>query len=61
MPCGTWLTVKYHGRSVRVQVIDRGPYVYGREYDLTQNNAETLGITSVGVATVQVGAFSYPR
>jgi hypothetical protein len=35
LPCGTMVTLRYGGRTVRVPVIDRGPYVAGREYDLT--------------------------
>jgi hypothetical protein len=35
LPCGTMVTLRYGPRSVRVPVIDRGPYVAGREYDLT--------------------------
>jgi hypothetical protein len=35
LPCGTMVTLRYGRRSIRVPVIDRGPYVAGREYDLT--------------------------
>jgi rare lipoprotein A len=35
LPCGTLVTLRYGARSVRVPVIDRGPYVAGRQYDLT--------------------------
>src|SRR5204862_8265858 len=35
LPCGTKVTLHYHGRQVTVPVIDRGPYVAGRDYDLT--------------------------
>jgi hypothetical protein len=48
MPCGTKLTLRYHGRQVRVQVIDRGPYVAGREFDLTQATKDALGFGSTG-------------
>jgi rare lipoprotein A (peptidoglycan hydrolase) len=33
---------------VRVRVIDRGPYVAGREYDLTEATARALGFEGVG-------------
>ena len=36
LPCGTKVKLRYHGRSITVPVIDRGPYVAGREYDLTE-------------------------
>lgn len=42
LPCGTRLTVRHRGRSLRVRVIDRGPYVGGREYDLTAATARKL-------------------
>lgn len=42
LPCGTKVTLRHRGRSVRVRVIDRGPYVGGREYDLTEATARKL-------------------
>jgi hypothetical protein len=42
LPCGTMVTFKHGRRSVRVPVIDRGPYVAGREYDLTAATAQRL-------------------
>jgi rare lipoprotein A len=48
LPCGTKVTLKHGRRSVRVPVIDRGPYVGGREYDLTQATAQRLGWVGVG-------------
>jgi len=35
LPCGTLVTLRYRGRTIRVPVIDRGPFVAGRTYDLT--------------------------
>jgi hypothetical protein len=48
LPCGTLVTVRYNGRSVRVPVIDRGPFVGGREWDLTGATARALGFGGVG-------------
>ncbi len=48
LPCGTWLTLRYGARSVRVQVIDRGPFVPGREFDLTEATKQALGFEGVG-------------
>jgi len=48
LPCGTKVTLRYHGRSVRVPVIDRGPYVWGREYDLTAATSARLGFRGHG-------------
>ncbi len=42
LPCGTKLRLRHRGRTVRVRVIDRGPYVGGREYDLTEATARKL-------------------
>ncbi len=48
LPCGTEVTLRYDGRSVRVAVIDRGPYVAGREFDLTEATKQALGFGGVG-------------
>jgi rare lipoprotein A (peptidoglycan hydrolase) len=42
LPCGSKVTLRHHGRVLRVPVIDRGPYVGGREYDLTEATAQRL-------------------
>lgn len=48
LPCGTLVTLRYAGRSVRVPVVDRGPYVAGREFDLTQATKQALGFGDTG-------------
>jgi hypothetical protein len=48
LPCGTKVTLRHRGRSIRVAVIDRGPYVGNREFDLTQATAQRLGFTGHG-------------
>ncbi len=48
LPCGTIVTLRYGSRSVRVPVIDRGPYVAGREFDLTEATKNALGFEGVG-------------
>jgi rare lipoprotein A (peptidoglycan hydrolase) len=47
-PCGTLITFTYGGRSVTVPVIDRGPYVAGREWDLTGATAAALRFPGLG-------------
>jgi rare lipoprotein A len=42
LPCGSRLMLRHRGRTLRVRVIDRGPYVGGREYDLTEAAARQL-------------------
>jgi rare lipoprotein A len=49
LPCGTKVTLRYRGREVTVPVIDRGPYVGAREWDLTGATARRLGFEGVGV------------
>jgi hypothetical protein len=46
--CGTLVTLRYGGRMVRVPVVDRGPYVAGREFDLTEATKDALGFGGVG-------------
>ena len=50
-PCGTLITFTYAGRSLTVPVIDRGPYIAGREWDLTGATAAALGFP--GLAQIQ--------
>jgi rare lipoprotein A (peptidoglycan hydrolase) len=48
LPCGTTVKFVYHGKSVVTQVIDRGPYVDGRAWDLTKAASDALGFEGVG-------------
>jgi len=48
LPCGTLVTLRYGGHTVRVPVVDRGPYVEGREFDLTEATKRALGFEGVG-------------
>ena len=57
LPCGTMVEVAYRGRSLVVPVVDRGPYVRGRTWDLTSAAAEQLGFT----ATARIGALVQAR
>jgi len=60
LPCGTTVKFLYHGRTLVTQVIDRGPYVKGRAFDLTQAASEALGFEGVGRLRYAV-ALSYAR
>jgi hypothetical protein len=51
LPCGTLVELYHGGRTITVPVIDRGPFVAGRDWDLTQAAAEQLGVE----ATVRIG------
>jgi rare lipoprotein A (peptidoglycan hydrolase) len=48
LPCGTTVKFLYHGHSLVTQVIDRGPYVKGRAWDLTAAASEALDLEGVG-------------
>ena len=58
MPLGTQLEVSYGGSSVNVVVNDRGPYVAGRDLDLSQGAAEAIGLTAAGSAPVEVSVLN---
>lgn len=52
LPCGTKVAIMYRGRTVMVEVIDRGPYARSN-WDLTRETAERLGFSgtdNIGVA-----------
>jgi rare lipoprotein A len=48
MPCGTKLKLRHGNNTVKVRVIDRGPYVGDREFDLTAATRNRLGFGSTG-------------
>ena len=48
LPCGMLVTLHFQGRSVRVPVVDRGPYVEGREFDLTEATKLALRFGDTG-------------
>lgn len=52
LPCGTRVTLRHRGRRMRVPVIDRGPYVGNREYDLTSAVAQRLAFRGHGPVLV---------
>lgn len=49
LPCGSKVKLLYKGRRVTVPVVDRGPYIAGREYDLTAATKARLGFPGTGV------------
>jgi rare lipoprotein A (peptidoglycan hydrolase) len=44
LPCGVKVFIAYRGTRVLTQVIDRGPNVPGREFDLTKALADRIGL-----------------
>jgi rare lipoprotein A (peptidoglycan hydrolase) len=60
LPCGTMVKFVYQGHAVVAPVIDRGPYVKGRAWDLTAAASEALEFEGVGMVRYAV-AVSYAR
>ena len=56
LPLGTRATVTNlaTGASVDVVVNDRGPYVYGRDIDLSRAAAQAIGVIRAGSAAVRI-------
>jgi rare lipoprotein A len=52
LPCGAHVTLRRGNRVVRVRVVDRGPYVGGREFDLTAATRDRLHFGGVGSVLV---------
>jgi len=51
LPCGVKVYIRFHGKEVLTQVIDRGPNVPGRDFDITKALADRLGLH--GTQTIQ--------
>ncbi|MBS3946572.1 MAG: septal ring lytic transglycosylase RlpA family protein [Melioribacter sp.] len=56
MPFGTFLRItnQKNGKSVIVRINDRGPYIEGRDLDLSMGSALALGMVKKGVIKVKV-------
>jgi rare lipoprotein A len=61
LPLGTWLLVRSEidGKSVRVRVNDRGPFVSGRILDLSYGAAKTIGMIGSGTAVVDLEVIGF--
>jgi rare lipoprotein A len=51
LPCGVRIYIRFHGKEVLTQVVDRGPNVPGRAFDITKALANRLELH--GTQTVQ--------
>jgi rare lipoprotein A (peptidoglycan hydrolase) len=58
LPCGTKVLIGFRGRFVITRVIDRGPYISGRAWDLTAATARSLRFDGVGVGDVRHAVIS---
>jgi len=53
LPFGTRLRVCFK-RCAVVRVTDRGPFIHGRDIDLSKGAADAIGLTRAGVGKVQI-------
>ena len=53
LPCGTKVLFARNGAQEVGVVVDRGPYIGGRVFDLSYKLAKRLGVVSEGVAMVR--------
>lgn len=51
---GTRIRVTYRGKSVVVTIRDRGPFIRGRQLDLSTAAARRIGLTRAGVGKICV-------
>jgi rare lipoprotein A len=47
LPCGVRIFITFRGMTVLTQVVDRGPYTPGRQFDVTDALARRLGLHGV--------------
>ena len=54
LPCGTMLTLSHGTNVITVPVVDRGPYVAGRELDLAPRVKAALGCTDLCTVVMHI-------
>ena len=54
LPCGTMVTLTHGANTVTVPVVDRGPYIAGREFDLSPRVKAALGCTDLCTVVMQI-------
>jgi hypothetical protein len=47
LPCGVKIFIDFGGKQILTQVIDKGPAVPGREFDVTRALANRIGLVGV--------------
>ena len=58
LPCVVRVTNLENGRSTRIRVSDRGPFIRGRMLDVTTPVAKKLGFYDAGLARVRIEVLS---
>jgi rare lipoprotein A len=63
LPFGTVIKVTdvTNGRSVKVRINDRGPFISGRDIDVSQGVAKRLGFIDRGVVNVKLEILDFPK
>jgi hypothetical protein len=62
LPCGTTVKLAYHGHYLVTQVIDRGPYSEGNDFDLTNGARRALEFSGADQVRYAVALhFARPR
>ena len=54
LPCGTMVTLTHGSRTVTVPVVDRGPYIAGREFDLSPRVKAELACPDLCTVVMQI-------
>lgn len=54
LPCGTMLVLTHGPNTITVPVVDRGPYVAGREIDMSPRIKAALGCTDLCTVLMQI-------
>jgi hypothetical protein len=54
LPCGTMVTLTHGANTVTVPVVDRGPYIAGREFDLSPRVKTALGCSDLCTVLMQI-------
>jgi hypothetical protein len=54
LPCGTQLVLTHGANTITVPVVDRGPYVAGREIDMSPRIKAALGCTDICTVLMQI-------
>jgi hypothetical protein len=54
LPCGTMVTLTHGANTVTVPVVDRGPYIAGREFDLAPRVKAALACTDLCTVVMQI-------
>jgi hypothetical protein len=54
LPCGTMLVLTHGLNTITVPVVDRGPYVAGREIDMSPRVKAALGCTDICTVVMQI-------